>query len=83
MTPEKRLDEIEPILGEIAAQIRRVAAGIGSLVSAVSEQSDNITFLLEGQADHKERLARIEAEQTQQGEMLKAVLSILQKRSDN
>ena len=90
MTAEKRLDELEPVMGEIAAQldlhtaqIRRVAAGIGSIVSAISEQSDNITFLLDGQADNKERLARIEAEQTQQGETLKAILSILQKRFDN
>ena len=57
MSPEKRLDQLEPVIGEMAAQLdlhtaqlRRVTTGITTIMEIVSRQSDDITFLLKGQA---------------------------------
>jgi uncharacterized coiled-coil protein SlyX len=97
MTPEKRLDQIEPLLAEHSAlldlhtgQLRRIAHGIQAMSEGIGQQSDNISFVLESQAKQGSRLAKIEAVQAehtqtlaQHGEMLQAILNILQKRSNN
>ena len=60
MSPEKRLDQLEPVIGEMAAQLdlhtaqlRRVTTGITTIMEIVSRQSDDIIFLLKGQAQMK------------------------------
>ena len=57
MSPETRLDQLEPVIGEMAAQLdlhtaqlRRANTGITTVMEIVSRQSDDITFLLKGQA---------------------------------
>ena len=69
LTPDKRLDQLEPIIGEFAAQLdlhtaqlRRANTGIVMLIETTTNQSDNITFLLRGQLEHKERLAEIKTD---------------------
>ncbi|MBO0933764.1 hypothetical protein [Fibrella aquatilis] len=70
MTPDKRLDQLEPVIGEFAAQLdlhtaqlRRVNTGIATLIETTSHQSDDINFLLRGQADQREQIAKLVAGQ--------------------
>lgn len=97
MTPERRLNQIEPLLAEHSAQLdlhtaqlRRIAQGIQVITESTVGQSDNITFLLTEQAQIKTDVEQIKTDveqvkqvQTQQTEMLTTILNILQKRSDN
>ena len=83
MTPDRRLDQIEPLLAEHSAQLdlhtaqlRRIASGIQLITESVVKQSDDITFLL-GEVN------QIRQTQAQQGETLNAILAILQGRSNN
>ncbi len=66
MTPDKRLDQLEPIIGEFAAQLdlhtaqlRRANTGIVTLIETTTQQSDDIAFLLRKQAEHSEQLAKL------------------------
>ena len=66
MSPEKRLDQLEPVIGEMAAQLdlhtaqlRRVTTGITTIMEIVSRQSDDIIFLLKGQAQMKTDIAEM------------------------
>lgn len=104
MTPDKRLDQLEPVIGEFAAQLdlhtaqlRRVNAGIATLIETVSRQSDDITFLRRGQADQREQLIKVNTELTEVkagqvalnerldsiGQLITAVLNAVQKPSGN
>ena len=97
MTPEKRLDQIEPLLAEQSiqldlhtAQLRRVSANVQTIANATTTQSDNIVFLLEEVAQVKGNVKQMKETQDKHGEMLveqgqtlKAILNILQNRSDN
>lgn len=63
MTPEKRLDQLEPLLAEHSAQLylhsaqlRRIAHNIQQIGEGMVQQSDNIAFLLREQAELKERV---------------------------
>jgi hypothetical protein len=40
------------------AQLRRVNTGIATLIETTSRQSDDINFLLRGQADQREQIAK-------------------------
>ena len=73
MTPQERLDQLEPLLAEVlakqdenSAKIERVSAQVRQLilttVDAATNQSDNIQFLLSEQADLKDRVTRLDAE---------------------
>lgn len=69
MTADQRLDELEPVMGEMAAQLdlvqaqnKRIAHGISNIVTAIGQQSDNVRFLLDRQAQHGERLDRLETD---------------------
>ena len=69
MTPDKRLDQLEPIIGEFAAQLdlhtaqlRRANTGIVMLIETTTQQSDNITFLLHGQAELKADVSELKAD---------------------
>ncbi len=60
MTPEKRLDQLEPIVAEVLAQLDRVTAqnrkltiGVSQNTEAIIMQSDNIQFLLREVGDLK------------------------------
>ena len=104
MTPDKRLDQLEPVIGELAAQLdphtaqlRRVNTGIATLIETTSHQSDDINLLLRGQADQRERMAKLVAGQAVLeaghaainerldgfGQMLTAILNAVQKPSGN
>ncbi len=90
MTPDRRLDQIEPLLAEHSAQfdlhtaqLRRIASGIQLMTDSINQQSDSITFLLKEQAEMKSDIAQMKQVQAQQGETLTAILNILQGRSDN
>ncbi len=90
MTPDRRLDQLEPLMAEHSAQLdlhtaqlRRIAGGIQLVTESISQQSDNVTFLLKQQAEMKGDLEQIRQVQTQQTETLNIILNILQGRSDN
>ncbi len=90
MTPDRRLDQLEPLMAEHSAQLdlhtaqlRRIAGGIQLVTESISQQSDNVTFLLKQQAEMKGDLEQIKQVQTQQTETLNTILNILQGRSDN
>jgi septal ring factor EnvC (AmiA/AmiB activator) len=90
MTPDRRLDQLEPLMAEHSAQLdlhtaqlRRIAGGIQLVTESISQQSDNVTFLLKQQAEMKGDLEQIRQVQTQQTETLNTILNILQGRSDN
>jgi chromosome segregation ATPase len=90
MTPDRRLDQIEPLLAEHSAQLdlhtaqlRRIAHGIQSITEAISHQSDNITFLLQEQTQIKDDIEQIKQEQSRQTQTLTAILNLLQGRSNN
>ena len=68
MTPQKRLDQLEPLLAEHSAQLdlhtaqlHRIGHHIQQIGEAIATQSDNIGFLLREQADLKDRVIRLEA----------------------
>jgi uncharacterized phage infection (PIP) family protein YhgE len=72
MTPNNRLDQIEPVLGEViaqqnlhAAQLRRANANIVTLIETVTQQSDDITFLLKGQAELQTGQAELQTGQAE------------------
>ena len=67
MTPQKRLDQLEPLLAEHSAQLdlhtaqlHRIGHHIQPIGEAIATQSDNIGFLLREQADLKDRVIRLE-----------------------
>lgn len=69
MTPEKRLDQLEPVVAEVLAQLDRVTAQNRTLSIATSQntqaiiaQSDNIQFLLHEVADLKTTFADFKQE---------------------
>ena len=76
MTPQKRLDQLEPLFAkilakedEISAELERVSAQVRQLilttVEAATTQSDNIQFLLREQAEIKSDLSQLKAEMSQ------------------
>ena len=82
--------EFSAQLDQHSALHKQTQAQIRQLANAVARQSDDIVFLLKGQAEHNERLEQIQAEQgqmraeqTRQGDILNTILSILQGRSNN
>jgi len=90
MTPEKRLNQIEPLMAEHSAQLdlhtaqlRRISLSVQTIAEGVGQQTDNMVFLLNEVAQIKQ----IQEQQTQilnqQSETLQAILNILQQRSDN
>ena len=97
--PRRRtgLDQLEPVNGEFAAQLRRVNVGIATLIETTSRQSDDINFLLRGQADQREQIAKLVAGQATLeagqasiherldgfGQTLTAILNAVQKPSGN
>lgn len=90
MTPDRRLDQLEPLMAEHSAQLdlhtaqlRRIANGIQLVTESISQQSNNITFLLQEQAQIKDDIQQIRLEQNRQTETLAAILNILQGRSNN
>lgn len=97
MTPDRRLDQLEPAMGEAlaqldlhTAQLKRIAGGIGTVTGAIVEQSENITFLLSKVADISTEITEIKTEQQAQKQQLDRIenqntliLNILQGRSDN
>ncbi len=73
MTPQKRLDQIEPLFAEMlakqdetSAKVERVSAQVRQLTLTVVEvstvQGDNIQFLLREQAELKTELTQLKAE---------------------
>lgn len=69
MTADQRLGELEPILGEMAAQLdlvqaqnKRIAHGTRNVATATGQQSDTISFMLERQPQQGERLDRLETD---------------------
>ena len=71
MTPDKRLDQLEPVLSEVVAQLdlhttqlRRANNNIVTLIETVTRQSDDISFLLQGQAELREQVGGLTAGQT-------------------
>jgi ActR/RegA family two-component response regulator len=96
MTPDRRLDQLEPVMGEMAAQLdlhtaqlKRIAIGVSTITAAIGEQSDNITFLLTGQANLRTEVAEMKAEQQGVKHQLARIeeqniliLSILQRGSE-
>jgi copper chaperone CopZ len=69
MTPEKRLDQLEPVVAEVLAQLDRVTAQNRSLAiathqntQAIISQSDNIQFLLREVAEVKAQVTEVKAE---------------------
>ena len=69
MTPDKRLDQLEPVLGEAVAQLdlhtaqlKRANNNISTLIEINTRQSDDISFLLRGQANQQEQLAEVKTE---------------------
>ena len=98
MTPDKPnrrtgLDQLEPVLGEVVAhldlhtaQLRRANLGIATLIETTSRQTDDISFLLRGQADQREQIARLTVGQTEmKAELteLKAGQTMINQRLDN
>lgn len=97
MTPDRRLDQLEPLMAENSAQLdlhtaqlRRIAQGIQLITESISQQSDSITFLLQevagvkqDQIQMKTDIQQIRQEQGRQTETLTAILNILQGRSNN
>ena len=72
MTPDQRLDQLEPLMAEHSAQLnlhtaqlRRIASGIQLLTDSIHQQSDNITFLLRQQAEMKGDIALIKGGMTE------------------
>ena len=69
MTPEKRLNQLEPVVAEMVAQLDRVTAQNRTLVIVVTQnteaivtQSDNIQFLLHEVADLKTEVVDLKTE---------------------
>jgi hypothetical protein len=71
MTPEKRLDQIEPVIGEMLAVLdqhtalhRQTHAQIKQLTvtftQAFTQQSDQINFLLNDAAERKEQITYVQ-----------------------
>ncbi len=46
MTPEKRLNQLEPVVAEVLAQMDRVTAQNRQIITTVIQNSDDIQFLL-------------------------------------
>lgn len=66
MTPDKRSDQLGPVLGEAVAQLdlhtaqlKRANNNITTLIEINTRQSDDITFVLRGQADQREQIAKL------------------------
>lgn len=104
MTPDKRLDQLEPVLGEAVAQLdlhtaqlKRANNNISTLVEINTRQSDDISFLLRGQANQQEQLTEVKTELVKVktelaevnarldgfGQTLTAILNAVQKPSGN
>jgi hypothetical protein len=97
MTPERRLDQLEPAIGEAlaqldlhTAQLKRIAGNIGTVTGAIVEQSENITFLLTRVATISTEIAEMKTEQQAQRQQFDRIesqntliLNILQGRSNN
>lgn len=69
MTPEKRLNQLEPVVAEMVAQLDRVTAQNRTLVIVVTQnteaivtQSDNIQFLLHEVAELKTEVGDLKTE---------------------
>jgi len=69
MTPDRRLDQLEPLMAEQSAQLdlhtaqlRRIATGIQLITDSIHQQSDNISFLLNQQAGMKSDIAQIKSD---------------------
>ncbi len=69
MTPEKRLNQLEPLVAEISAQLDRVTAQnrqivlvVTQLVESVAQQSDTIHFLLREQIQIKTDVAELKTD---------------------
>ncbi|MCY7357567.1 MAG: hypothetical protein LH609_08865 [Rudanella sp.] len=89
MTPEKRLNQLEPVVAEVSAQLDRVTAQNRTLVIVVTQnteaiitQSDNIQFLLHEVADLKTEVADLKTEVSRRFDEVNAkvdlILQILQ-----
>ena len=109
MTPDKPrrrtgLDQLEPVLGEAVAQLdlhtaqlKRANNNITTLIEINTRQSDDISFLLRGQANQREQLAEVKIELAEVkteltevnarldgfGQVLTAILNAVQKPSGN
>lgn len=69
MTPEKRLNQLEPVVAEMVAQLDRVTAqnralaiGVSQNTEAIIAHSDTIRFLLHEVADLKTEVADLKTE---------------------
>lgn len=69
MTPEKRLNQLEPVVAEMVTQLDRVTAQNRTLVIVVTQnteaivtQSDNIQFLLHEVAELKTEVGDLKTE---------------------
>ena len=72
MSPETRLDQLEPVIGEMVAQLalhtaqlRRANTGITTVMEIVSRQSDDVTFLLKGQAQMRTDITEMKTDITE------------------
>lgn len=84
-------------MGEMAAQLdlvqaqnKRTSHGISNIVVATGQQSDNVSFILDRQAQQagetkeiKQELGQINQRLDGQGQSLEAILSVLRKLFDN
>ena len=72
MSPEKRLDQLEPLVAEISAQLDRVSAQNRQLVNSMSvvldtlaQHSDSIRFLLSETSQMKTDIAELKKGQAE------------------
>ena len=65
MTPEKRLNQLEPIMAEVSAQVDRVTAQNRQLITTVTQQSDDIQFLLRETSVIKQDVSEIKEDMSE------------------
>ena len=80
MTPDKRLDQLEPVIGEFAAQLDLHTA---QLRRGQADQREQIAKLLAGQAALEAGQAAINERLDGFGQTLTAILNAVQRPSGN
>ncbi|MBC6612983.1 hypothetical protein H8B15_18825 [Hymenobacter sp. BT507] len=69
MTPDQRLDQLEPMIAEAmtildrhTAQLKQLSSAVGQLTEVVTLQSSNISFILREQIVMKADIAELKAD---------------------
>jgi ABC-type transporter Mla subunit MlaD len=90
MTSDQRLDQLEPVIGELVAQLdlhtaqlKRISVNVSTVVTGIVKQSDNITFLLTEVAGLKTQLTNQDERLTRIEDMVTAIYQAIQKPSGN